>query len=397
MRPGNGRSRRAERLVSSGGLLHRGSHAHLLQRVPTPAAPAPPAAGIDAIVVPTSRPANCLREAIRLGRELDSLVVALCSRSASADEAVAVGVALDARVIAIDVGGLERRLPLFETSRLLIQPRFRHFRRTSDLSAKRNLGLLLARVAGWQRVLFLDDDIARVKPAELRAAAGLLPEYRAVGLSNDGFPDNSVVCHAYRHVGGAQDVFIGGGAMLVAPNALDAFFPNIYSEDWFFLFDAVAAGSVAVSGAMVHKEFDPYADPGRAKAEEFGDLLGEGLFGLLDEGAELERADRAYWLRCLHSRRALIESVLGDLRRSNGDAQRGRMIASLEAARSVSSFITPTLCIDYLQAWHRDRERWREYLGAFEPGQEIEKALADLGFAGRCVSTLAASQPAAAI
>lgn len=388
MRPGNGHGRAPKSLSPAEIPRHHGSHTGLLRPAGPPAAPA---ARIDAIVVPTSRPASCLRQAIRLARGLDSLVVALCSRSASADEAVAVGADLDARVIAIDVGGLERRLPLFDTSRLLTQPRFQQFRRTSDLSAKRNLGLLLARVASWQRVLFLDDDIAGVQPAELRSAAGLLPRFRVVGLKNGGFPDNSVVCHAYRRVGGEQASFIGGGAMLVAPDTFDSYFPNIYSEDWFFLFDAVAAGSVTVGGEMIHKAFDPYADPDRARSEEFGDLVAEGLFGLLDDGDELERADREYWRGCLHSRRALIEEVLSRLRHDSEGSQARHIIASLEAARSVSSFITPTLCVDYVRAWHGDRLRWREFLSAVEPGQELEKALADLGLAGRCVSTLAAS------
>ncbi|MGH3679947.1 MAG: hypothetical protein ACRDT2_06785 [Natronosporangium sp.] len=364
--------------------LHHGSHTDLLEQVE--AGDAPPS-GIDAIVVPTSRPVNCLRGAIRLARELDSLVVVLCSGSATADEAAAVGASLHARVVAIDVGGLDRLLPVLDTSQLLMEPRFRHFRRRSDLSIKRNLGLLLARAAGWQRVLFLDDDIARVRAAELRAAAGLLPEHRVVGLSNCGFPDNSVVCHAYRHVGGAQGVFIGGGAMLVAADRVDSFFPNVYNEDWFFLYDALAAGSVAVSGRMSHKKHDPFADPRRARLEEFGDLLAEGLYRLLDVGDDLARADLAFWQRHLHYRRQLIETILGRLRRGEGGPRRDRMIASLEAAQRVSSFITPTLCVDFLQAWGQDRERWRQHVSGFGPVLEVEKALAEFGLAGRFVTT----------
>ena len=79
-----------------------------------------------------------------------------------------------------------------------------------DLSLKRNLGLLIARTAGWERILFLDDDIDVPNPSELEVVAAAADQFDAVGLHNTGFEDNSVVCHALRHIGGKQDTFVGG-------------------------------------------------------------------------------------------------------------------------------------------------------------------------------------------
>lgn len=367
--------------------LHHGSHTGLLSHADATAI----AADIDAIVVPTIRKADCLRAAFSLATELGCPVVPLCSRSASAHDAVAVSAGFDVSVIAIDSDGPGRLAPVLETSQLLDQPRFRRFRRVSDLSAKRNLGLLLARVAGWRRVLFLDDDISQISPAELRSASGLLPRYSVIGLDNQGFPDNSVVCHAYREVGGAQEAFIGGGAMLLAPDRIDSFFPDIYSEDWLFLYDAVKAGVVARSGQMLHKPYDPYADPRRAASEEFGDTLAEGLYRLLDDGKDVAHADEGFWETFLRQRRKLIATVLRDLRNGRGHQQPDRMIASLKAARGVSAFITPKLCTDYLHAWCRDHQRWRQQVGGFRTGLGTEKALAELGLVGRCVRTPSAT------
>ena len=69
------------------------------------------------------------------------------------------------------------------------------------------------RIAGWSRVLFLDDDMVRLKKADIAEAATRLGTCNAVGLSRAGFPDNSVVCHAYRRCGGDQDGFAGAGAL----------------------------------------------------------------------------------------------------------------------------------------------------------------------------------------
>ena len=104
--------------------------------------------------------------------------------------------------------------PALETTRLLAGMRFA---RTTDTSAKRNIGLILSKLAGWQRIVFLDDDIKVPNPDDLRRACALLDpgHYQAVGLAIEGFPDNSVVCHAFRETGGKQDTFVGGGALAV--------------------------------------------------------------------------------------------------------------------------------------------------------------------------------------
>lgn len=358
--------------------LHRGSHARLLDRVDAATAPV---AEFDAIIVPTSRPAKCLREAIGLAHDLSCLLIAVCSKSSTAREVVAVGEELDAAVLAIDSGDPGRLQPSLETSQLVPEPRLHA--RTSDLSTKRNLGLLLAHVVGWKRVLFLDDDIARGRLADIRAAAGLLARYDVVGLRNDGFPDNSVVCHAYREAGGEQATFVGGGAMAVAPGRLRSFFPDIYSEDWHFLHGALEKRRVAVSGQVFQKAYDPFADPRRAELEELGDCLGEGLYRLLGDGRGAESADLLFWRDFLRDRLRLIDWVLQRLRRRSPGEERDKMIASIEAARGVSSFVTPKLCRDFVHAWQADLERWRRHLASFPAAPEIEKGLAELGLAGR--------------
>jgi hypothetical protein len=357
--------------------FHHGSHARLLHRIdPDGVRPAE----LDAVIVPTCRPVSCLREAIRLARGLGCRLVALCSRSASAVEAAALGAALEADVLAIDTTGLSPRPRLVTTG----PPEDLRFARDSDLSLKRNLALRLARVAGWERALFLDDDISGARPEQVRTAAGLLGRYPVVGLRNDdrlGFPDNSVVCHAYRTVGGRQDSFIGGGAVVVAPSRLDSFFPDVYNEDWF-----VFHGAVAVTGQVVHRPYDPFASPVRARAEEFGDCLAEGLFWLLDEhrldpGAPTEPD---YWRRFLQHRRDFIEHILDRLPYCDRKPeQRDQMTASVLAAQRWNSFITPGACARYVAAWRADVVRWREHLAGLPAGLPLAQALSELGLATR--------------
>ena len=70
-------------------------------------------------------------------------------------------------------------------------------------SLKRNLGLLLARLHGWNKIAFIDDDIKIGQPEHFARLAGQLEFYQAAGMVVDEYPDNSVVCHARRLAGSA--------------------------------------------------------------------------------------------------------------------------------------------------------------------------------------------------
>ena len=362
--------------------VHHVSHARLLRLVPALNARQAP---VDAVIVPAARPVSCLREAMRLARELKVPLVALCTRSATAVEAAEDGWLQGVATIAIDIQGSDALLPAFATTELLAREGFAS---STDVSLRRNLGLLLARVAGWRRVLFLDDDISQAKAGEVRAAAGLLHEHAAVGLHNHGFPDNSVVCHAYRKIGGDQDTFIGAGAMMVDPVRSQSFFPKIYNEDWLFLAGDEPSRPLAVTGGVHQRPYRPFADPQRARDEEFGDCVGEGLYWLLDDEMSADDADAPFWREFLRRRRRFVAQVLHKVRAAGPSlAERDRMIAALEAAQGAGSFITPKLCLDYVRSWRRDLALWREYVAGLPVGLEIGKCIAELGLADRCYTS----------
>jgi hypothetical protein len=63
------------------------------------------------------------------------------------------------------------------------------------------------------------------------ACPGQLDRHQVAGMHVRHFPDNSVVCHARRLAGFAQDVFVTGAALGVHCNSLPlSFFPDIYKQ-----------------------------------------------------------------------------------------------------------------------------------------------------------------------
>jgi hypothetical protein len=355
--------------------LHHGSHNHLLTEI---AADDHATGGLDAIIVPTFRSVDTLRDSMVVARDANCPLVVLCSGPADAKQSVTLGELLNTRVLAIDLHDVRPKMPRFRTDDLLGRTNFSH---RSDLSLKRNLGLLMGRIAGWNRVLFLDDDIWDVRAAELPGAANLLAKgFRAVGLRNRGFADNSVVCHAYREIGAEQDSFIGGGAMLVDPSATRSFFPNIYNEDWFFLLGDGVPFRAAVSGSMVQRTYDPFADSRRAAGEELGDTLAEGLFWLLDDDRDPQSGDAEFWGDFLYRRRTLFDHVLRLVDTNVKDESKREPIkASLREARGRSSFITPWLCTTFVRNWFHDLTTWRTFIDHFSAVAGVDKAISELG------------------
>jgi hypothetical protein len=362
--------------------LHHGSHAKLLKDEELSDEDGAPPSRLDAIIVPTARPVRALRHAMRLGKAIDCPVIALCSRDASAEQARDLADDEGARALAVNVApSTASLLPSFATDRLL---RMTGFGSGSDLSLKRNLGLVLARGSNWRRVLFLDDDIHVNEPKTLHRAAGLVDRYRAVGLANHGFKDNSVVCHAYRELGGKQETFIGGGAMIVDALRTRSFYPNVYNEDWLFLIGDGVPFRAARAGSMRQRAFDPFGNPERAAAEEFGDTLAEGLFWLLDAGERIDTARNGFWGDFVFQRRTFIELLIAKL----GDKpEHERMRLSLKAARGRSADVTHWLCQTFLELWKTDLDEWCRFLEDWVPVHRDgspEKILHGFGVAG-CV------------
>jgi hypothetical protein len=358
---------------------HHGSHECLLW---SPVSSSSARQGIDAIIIPTARPPVYLAGAARLASNLDCTLVTLHSgkwtSAAEAARCIPAGVDL----IAIDVPEPARlRLPDWETSRKLTGT---VFKRRADTSAKRNLALMLGHMLSWSRVLFLDDDMSGLNADDVRGASGLLDVYNAVGLKNVGFPDNSVVCHAYRDAGGQQQSFIGGGALAVQIKRSDSFFPDIYNEDWFFLLNGdKRLQPAAIAGQVVQDPYDPFRNPDRARAEELGDVLAEGIFWLLDQNKSIIDADKDHWLTFLDRRQQFISHVLRMVAESPVEPDdKRRRIAALKGSLGRLALITPGLCEEYLQAWASDQQQWHRHLSLLPTRQTRASALSSLSRKG---------------
>lgn len=341
---------------------------------------------LDAIIVPASRPAaENLVHAVDLAKALNCRLVVFCSRQARAAEANALAAARQFdRVLAIDLpSGYSHKLLDFASSGITRgelpavceNP-------NGDLSTKRNLGLLLARMAGWERIFFMDDDIRKVAPDDLRATISMLGQYQTAGMRVTDFPDNSVVCHANRMTGRAQDVFVSGSVLAVNTMKPFNFFPEVYNEDWLFFYDDARSGQLGSSDRHATQlSYDPFEQPQRAERQEFGDVLAEGLYALLDEGEGITAATAEYWNQFLVARRIFLENILKRADKVDPDIQ-AKMVSAVQTAMLSLMQTKPAIYENYVKAWRKDISAWAENVKHLPRSLSVETALGELGLTG---------------
>jgi hypothetical protein len=133
---------------------------------------------------------------------------------------------------------------------------------------------------------------------------------------------------------------------------------------------------VATAGEVYQRPYDPFRTPNRARAEELGDVLAEGLYWLLDQDRSLADADRQHWAMFLTNREQFIKRVIHMVACSRlQPSEKRRRIAALNGSLQSLSLISPSLCQMYLRAWVADRERWRRHLDSVPKGLTRRQAL----------------------
>lgn len=356
------------------------THKELLESPESPESPCP-ARALDAIIVPAARPARNLSHAVRLARATDAQLVVLCSRNAHAHEVYRMlSREPSPRLVAIDLpSGYRHPLLEFASSRLddLGLPGA-CTARSSDLSMKRNVGLLLARMLRWEGVFFMDDDIRAVVPAELHRTVSMLGRHNSVGTRVTDFPDNSVVCHAHRETGEFQDVLVSGSALAVDCTGPIGFFPNVYNEDWLFFFNDAAERRLASSDLNAKQlRYDPFDDPQRAAGQEFGDVLAEGLYTLLHRGQGSLDATHDYWATFLDARISFLNAIVARADRVRPDV-RQKMLEAVKAALDCATQIKPEQCEAFIKLWRADLELWEQNLKKIPSTSSVGEALSEL-------------------
>lgn len=364
---------------------------------------------LAAVIMPISRPIASVRSILlqnmRLCERHGIQLVALCSGSARAS----------------DVAKLDKEFEAVEWTAVDGPFEFAAFNFTfassdapfwqppgRDLAAKRNFGLLLALSMGWSHILFVDDDMHLTDDLISRQIA-LARQGAVVAAHNSrDYPDHSVVVGAYRELFGPDniDTYLSSQALLLSlEDGALSFYPQVYNEDWLFVFPYLLMyGKATWSGSAKQREYNRFVRQ-RAKDEEAGDLVAEGLMRLAvdifashgerdyDELLDTlaERANGAFWEKEILHRAVFIRELL--LRNSGRFARPGTLpirrslTASLRTlvGDDTHSGLDPESIGTWVTSWVDDLKRWRDLKVESTAGGRIAAVLQELGALDRAL------------
>lgn len=288
----------------------------------------------------------------------------------------------------------------------------------SNLSDKRNAGLLIAKLTGMRRIMFVDDDVT-LEQQTFRSASSLLAGFKVVGLRCLGFPDKAVVNHAEQHIvryhqsttgqgaysaAAAHAGHISGNSVAVNPQTSCIFFPpEIYDEDLLAFYDMYAERSAALvkQGGYHQTIYDPFADPDRARTEEFGEVLTDGLYQNLKLRSHIDLTKQRFWDTVTVQRGQYIGYLLKGLEAPQkreyftyltelpkfDPVEKTKIRNSLLAAQAVNTTITGKMCVDYYRAWRADQGRWRKRLEDLPNNIAMRDAIGQLGLMSYSTNT----------
>lgn len=364
---------------------------------------------LAAIIMPISRPISnvrdVLRQNMRLCERYGIQLVALCSGEARAND-------LAKLAKEFEVLGWTAVDGPFEFAGMNFDFKSRDapswFPPEHDLAAKRNFGLLLARYMGWSHVLFADDDMHLTDDLICKQIA-LARQGAVVAAHNSrDYPDHSVVVGAYRELYGEAniDTYLSSQALLLSlEDGLLSFYPQIYNEDWLFIFPYVLKhGRATWSGSAKQREYNRFVRQ-RAKNEEAGDLVAEGLMRLAVDiagnpgdrtyeellDALAERADKVFWEKEVLHRAVFIRELLLRNSRQLFRPKRLRIRSSLRMALrtlvgdDTHGGLDSERIASWVKAWVDDLKRWRDVKVEPTADGSVAAALHELGAQDRSI------------
>jgi hypothetical protein len=345
------------------------------------------------IVVPQGRSAEHILPAAQLAHESQTPLLTLCSHDANAtDVARVLSTMHNAPTYwcAVDVPP-GYRLPDVELTADQAIPEQCRKNEDWNLSDKRNIGLVLGEKTRAQQIFFIDDDVKKISKAALRRAEAALFLRQVVGFGCKGFPDKSVIMHAkedileFHHAPAQYRSSLKAGSLSGNSSGVSLehgtpYFPRgIYNEDWIFMSHAVATErAVMIPEYYYQDEYNPY-DAKRAQQEEFGDLVADGIYGLMKiDGNNLDLLGQPeYWQSVIGARRTQYELLLKAIKARRNPVYLGdlfsdeeknalmsveaqnRLSIPLMAGMAINETLKANDFITYLHAWGEDSKRWR--------------------------------------
>lgn len=233
--------------------------------------------------------------------------------------------------------------------------KFINYNESWDLPIKRNYVLLYSRKKGYTRILLIDDDIRMLTLNKIKSGNNMLYRYIISGCFIQDSPDTSILGHLQRIIGEQIFPFLSGSFLFLRPFDVKGFFPNIYNEDWLFMLPHIIEHSICSFGNVCQIYSDPFTDPKKASFQEFGDIIADSLYTLIQIGKYEHRYDLEFWEEMIYERRNILKSL-----KQNPKCLCYQSI--IDSAININCCIAPEDCLAFINDWEKDIVQWQCFL-----------------------------------
>ena len=179
-----------------------------------------------------------------------------------------------------------------------------------DLPAKRNFALIHSVQNGFKNILLIDDDVEGITKNIICKGIAALELYNISGCIVKYFPDTSVIGHIEQKYGEPYHPFLSGNFLFIKSDKIESYFPLIYNEDWLFMIPSINKKKISAVDIIYQKKYNPFENISKIKMQEFGEVIAEGLFELIDRSKYDDRYNENYWNEYLEYRKSYVKELL---------------------------------------------------------------------------------------
>lgn len=180
---------------------------------------------------------------------------------------------------------------------------------TWNLGIARNFALDNSTLLGYEKILFVDDDISGFDARKIEEGFSALTEHNFVSCILKGFEDDSILGHIAKQVGVIDDgpKMLSGGFLFLSPTSISHRFYNIYNEDWILQLLEKDKEQIILPYSVLHDaEQNVNWTLDQAIFQEFGEIVVEGLL----ENVNALSMNYSFWESMLELRIQFIEEIL---------------------------------------------------------------------------------------
>lgn len=179
---------------------------------------------------------------------------------------------------------------------------------TWNLGIARNFALEYSIFLGYEKILFVDDDMAKIDRNKVEKGFSVLTKDSFVSCNLKGFEDDSIVGHIAKQVGVIVEgqKMLSGGFMFLSPASISHRFYNIYNEDWILQLLESKKKQIILPYTVFHNvDEDVVWTLDRALFQELGEIAVEGLL----ENENALSLDYHYWNKIIDIRIKFLEEI----------------------------------------------------------------------------------------